>query len=93
MRRCDGQDPLTSLKYGMVPDAAQLTWEPRVMFLLSGRGAMRWIVMALPLILLVILLVVVVILSIALPKARCENARQCRELVAGLIRDLAGGDG
>jgi len=63
------------------------------MFLLSGRGAVRWIVMALPLILLVILLVVVVILSIALPKGRCENAAQCSDLVAGLIRDLAGGGG
>jgi hypothetical protein len=75
----------------MVPDAARLTWEPRVMFLLSGRGAMRWIVMALPLTLLAILLFVVVILSIALPKDRSRKARQCGDLVAGLIRDLAGG--
>ena len=60
------------------------------MFLLSGQGTVRWIVLALPLILLVILLGMAVMLAIVLPNDWRENATQGSRLLAGLIEKLAG---
>jgi hypothetical protein len=58
------------------------------MLLLPGRGAVRWIVLALPLALVVIWLGLVILSAIALSGARAQIAVRSSQLLARLIGEL-----
>jgi hypothetical protein len=55
---------------------------------IRGRDAIRWLVLAAPIVLLVLALVALMLAAIVLPDRRQQRARRNGELLAGLVRDL-----